>query len=96
MLTTIDNPFNPFTNFDEWLAFDEGKGYYTNEYLARITKGGYELSEADDDLAQELAIDEILRINVLGIYRRVRRTDTQLGDSDVKQKRIVLKDKKDK
>lgn len=82
MLTTIDNPHNPFIKFDEWLAFDESKGYYTNEYLARVTKGGYELSEADDDLAQELAIDEILRINVLGIYRRVRRPDTLPHDSD--------------
>lgn len=72
MLTTIDNPFNPFTQFEDWLAFDEMKGYHTCEYLARVTKGGYSLSESDDDLAQELAIDEILELNVLGIYRRVR------------------------
>ena len=36
MITTIDNPFNPFTQYDEWLAFDEQMGYYTNNYLARI------------------------------------------------------------
>ena len=71
MLTTIDNPFNPFTQFDEWLAYDEHMGYYTCEYLARIAKGGYELSEADDDLAQESAIDEIVKMNVLGIYKKV-------------------------
>ena len=29
MLTTIDNPFNPFTNFDDWYAFDTSKGYNT-------------------------------------------------------------------
>lgn len=75
MLTTIDNPFNPFTQFDEWFAFDESKGYHTCSYLARITKGSYELSEADDVLAQELAIDEIIKINVLGIYRKVKETD---------------------
>ena len=75
MLTTIDNPFNPFTQFDEWFAFDESKGYHTCSYLARITKGSYELSEADDMLAQELAIDEIIKINVLGIYRKVKEKD---------------------
>ena len=75
MLTTIDNPFNPFTQFDEWFAFDESKGYHTCSYLARITKGSYELSEADDVLAQELAIDEIIKINVLGIYRKVKEMD---------------------
>ena len=36
MLTTIDNPYDPFSQFDDWLAFDEGKGYFTCEYLARM------------------------------------------------------------
>ena len=75
MLTTIDNPFNPFTQFDEWFAFDESKGYHTCSYLSRITKGSYELSEVDDALAQELAIDEIIKMNVLGIYRKVKEED---------------------
>ena len=26
MLTTSDNPYDPFTQFDEWYAFDERKG----------------------------------------------------------------------
>lgn len=71
MLTTIDNPFDPFTQFDEWKAFDEQKGYFTCAYLARIVKTSDELSEADEDLAIEQAIDEIVRLNVLGIYRKV-------------------------
>ena len=71
MLTTIDNPFDPFTQFDEWKAFDEQKGYFTCAYLARIVKASDELSEADEDLAIEQAIDEIVRLNVLGIYRKV-------------------------
>jgi hypothetical protein len=44
MLTTIDNPFNPFTQFDEWNAFDTQQGYYTCAYLARIAKVSDELS----------------------------------------------------
>lgn len=75
MLTTVDNPFNPFTQFDEWYAFDESMGYHTCSYLARITKSSYELSEADDILAQELAIDEIIKLNVLGIYKKVKEKD---------------------
>lgn len=75
MLTTIDNPFNPFTQFDEWSAFDESKGYYTCAYLARITKSSDELSEADEALAIESAIDEIVNLNVLGIYKKVSRQD---------------------
>lgn len=29
MLTTEDNPFDPFTQYDEWYAFDYEKGYHT-------------------------------------------------------------------
>ena len=71
MLTTIDNPFDPFTQFDEWRTFDEVKGYNTCSYLARIVKRSDELSEADEALAIEQAIDEILKLNILGIYRKV-------------------------
>lgn len=73
MLTTIDNPFDPFTQFDEWFAFDESKGYHTSGYIARIVKTSDELSQQDEDIAIELAIDEIVNFNVLGIYKRVTR-----------------------
>lgn len=71
MLTTVDNPYNPFIQFDEWKAFDESKGYYTCEYLARIAKTSHELSDADNSLAIEDAINEIIYFNVLGIYQKV-------------------------
>jgi len=71
MLTTIDNPFSPFTQFDEWKTWDEDKGYYTCEYLARIVRTSNELSETDEALAIEDAINEIVKFNVLGVYRKV-------------------------
>ena len=45
MLTTVDNPYDPFTQFDEWLMFDEDHGYHTCSYLARIAKDTDGLSE---------------------------------------------------
>lgn len=71
MLTTVDNPFNPFNQYDEWLAYDEGHAYHTNSLLARIVLSSEELSEADQNVARENAIDEIILENVLGIYRKV-------------------------
>ena len=71
MLTTIDNPYNPFTEWNEWLQFDLAMGYDTSGYLARVTITSDELSEADQDWAIEDAIDEIVRENVLGIYKKV-------------------------
>lgn len=68
MLTTLDNPFNPFTQWDQWFAFDSGKGYNTSAYLARIVKSSHELTEFHETLAINEAIDEILALNILGIY----------------------------
>ena len=71
MLSTIDNPFDPFTQWDEWKRYDEDMKYFTCNYLARIVKTSDELSEADYKQAVENAIDEIIKLNVLGIYKKV-------------------------
>jgi hypothetical protein len=71
MLTTTDNPYDPFTEFDKWKTFDESKGYNSCAYLARIAKTSDELSEEDERIAIEDAIDEIIKENILGIYRKV-------------------------
>lgn len=72
-LTTIDNPYDPFIEFDAWYQFDTAAGYHTSAFLARITKSSDELSETDQDRAVEWAIDEIITENVLGIYRKLKR-----------------------
>jgi hypothetical protein len=72
MLTTVDNPYDPFTQFDEWYAFDEAAGYHSSALLARIVRTSDDLSEADQSLAIEDAIDEVVRENVLGIYKKVQ------------------------
>lgn len=69
-LTTIDNPFNPNTQWDDWLRYDEDHGYGTVSYLARIVKTSDELSSTDNLLAIEQAIDEICELNILGIYTK--------------------------
>jgi len=73
MLTTIDNPHDPFTEFDAWLSFDTNAGYHTAGFLARIAVVSDELSEEDQALAIEEAIDEIIKENVNGKYRKVQK-----------------------
>lgn len=73
MLTTIDNPYDPFDDYDSWFAFDDRQGYHTPGFLARIAVTSDELSEADQNLAIEEAIDEIVQENVLGLYKKVSR-----------------------
>ena len=73
MITTIDNPFNPFTQWDEWYAYDAAQGYHTPAFLARVAFSSDDLSDADQAAAIQYAIDEIARENVLGIYKKVSR-----------------------
>lgn len=73
MLTTIDNPWDPFTQWDLWLSYDMALGYNTSGFLARIVITSDELSESDQRLAHEMAINEIVAENVTGIYKKVSR-----------------------
>ena len=76
MLTTFDNPFDPFTQFDEWLHFDMEKGYNSCEYLARISRTSEEFSEKENNLQIEKAIDEIIQYDPFNIYKKVSRKST--------------------
>lgn len=73
MLTTTDNPFDPFTQFDDWYRFDEESGYHSTSYLARVVISSDESSEADQLSAIESAIDEILEENIFGVHKKVTR-----------------------
>lgn len=71
MLTTVDNPYNPFVQFDEWYAYDQSRGYNTCEYLARIAHTSIELTDEENDLLLNDAITEIIYYDLLGIYQKV-------------------------
>ena len=73
MLTTVDNPFDPFEQFTSWFMFDEEKGYHTCSYLGRIARTSDQLSEEENELENERAIDEILKYDFRNIYKRVTR-----------------------
>ena len=72
MITTIDNPYDPFTEFESWYAFDEQNGYHTNGLLARLALTSDELSDEENDLAIDHAVDDIFEL-FPGMYRKVYR-----------------------
>ena len=75
MLTTFDNPFNPFEQFDSWFLFDVEKGYNTCSRLDRIAKTSDSMSEKEKEDAMNNAIDEIIKYDFLHVYRRVTPKD---------------------
>ena len=71
MLTTIDNPFNPFTDYRSWLSFDKEKGYDSAERLMRIAQVTDEMTDVEENKEIERAIDEIIKFDILNIYQKV-------------------------
>ena len=74
MLTTTDNPYDPFTNFKDWFMFDVEKGYNTCSYLARIANITDDMTQDEVDRENERAMDEIIKYDPLNIYKKVRTT----------------------
>lgn len=72
-LTTVDNPYDPFDQFDQWFAFDTDKGYNSCSYLDRIARTSDQLSEEENNQEIERAIDEIIKYDFLNIYKKVKR-----------------------
>lgn len=79
MLTTVDNPFDPFEDFTSWFMFDIEKGYNSCGRLMRIAKVTDDMSQKEYDEAIEAAVDELIRIDFLDIYRKVTK-DTSESD----------------
>lgn len=71
MLTTTDNPFDPFTQFDDWYAFDTQNGYDSCGLLARVACTSNELSPSTFDACVEQAIDFICLFNPNGKFKKV-------------------------
>lgn len=72
-ITTKDNPFDPFEQFDEWLAFDKEKGYDSSERVARLVRLSDDMTEEEIDLAFERAIDRLVELDFTDTYKKFRR-----------------------
>lgn len=70
-ITTIDNPFDPINQFDDWYNYDVMKGYNTCAYLARVAHTAESLPEETNDAETERAIDEIIANDFMNIYKKV-------------------------
>lgn len=73
MLSTIDNPYNPFDNFEEWYAYDEMRARQENRptcsgYLARVGMIPDDVSDNEFNQVMNDVIDEIVDLNLSGKF----------------------------
>lgn len=70
-LTTIDNPYDPYDEFDRWFAFDTEKGYNSCGLLERIAHTSEDLPSEDNRIEINEAVDSIVLNDPFGIYKKV-------------------------
>lgn len=76
MLTTVDNPYDPFDQFDEWYQFDIDHGYNTCGYIDRIANTSDQFTDQENAEETNRAIDEIIKYDFRNIYRRVKEKES--------------------
>ena len=82
MLTTFDNPYNPFDDFTLWYLYDKEKGYNTCERLARIQHLSDDMTQEEIDAEADRAMDEIIFYDFLNIYKKVwQETESNNGET---------------
>lgn len=74
MLTTYDNPINPFTDFSSWWKWDLLLGHHCCGLLAREALTNDLASDEENEQEVERAMDFIVQREPL-IYRKVLRSD---------------------
>lgn len=72
-LTTVDNPWDYFDRFREWLAWDNKHGYGSYQILARIAPTSNKLTEEENALEVERAIDDFIAADPTNLFRKVKK-----------------------
>jgi hypothetical protein len=72
-VTTLDNPFNPLEDMENWKRFDEDYGYNTTSLICRYLHDADDISDESYYEALEEAVDIICRFNFTGNYRKVQK-----------------------
>lgn len=77
LITTIDNPYNPFTDFEKWYRYDTEMGYNTCSLLGHITPNTDDdsLPDAVVDALIEYGQDRLIKLNPTGMFAKIHRND---------------------
>lgn len=70
-LTTNDNPYNPLEDFKHWYSYDMENGYDCSGKLMREAKLSDEMTDNEENLEIERAIDTIIKNDFRGIYMKI-------------------------
>ena len=71
MVTTIDNPWNPFVHYHEWLSYDMQHGYFTDQWMYVLTKTSNDLRPEEIEEQIDAGVTRLLEIDPYGLHVKV-------------------------
>ena len=75
MLSTYDNPYNPFEQFTLWLMFDKEKGYDSCERMMRLANITEGMTQKEIDEETDRAMNLLIELDFTNTFTRVTQED---------------------
>ena len=82
MITTNDNPFSPFDDFDNWFQFDTQKDHYSFSVLMREAVLQDDMTELEYNAEISRAIEEIIKNDFTDTFMKATKVYPDLEDED--------------
>jgi hypothetical protein len=76
-LTTTDNPYDPCDQYDQWKLFDKMHNHDCEELIARFANLSDQLTDTENLIELETAIDEIIAVDLEGVYKKIKKEYTE-------------------
>lgn len=83
-LTTVDNPYDPYEQFEQWYRFDNDHGYNSSGLLMRLAETSSQFTDNENAYEIEKAIDKIIAADPCNIYKKIKmdiKDENALGQS---------------
>lgn len=83
-LTTVDNPYDPYEQFEQWYRFDTDHGYNSSGLLMRLAETSSQFTDNENAYEIEKAIDKIIAADPCNIYKKLKmdiKDENTLGQS---------------
>lgn len=78
MITTIDNPWNPFTHYHEWLDHDTQHGYHTDQWIAILSKSSSDLPMEEQEELVDFGCQRLLEVDPYGLHVKLYPHDADI------------------
>ena len=73
LLTTIDNPYDPFKDFSLWDLFDREKGHFTCDLIGRLSQISDDMTLREEEAEYDRVVDFIIEHDPHDKYKRFYR-----------------------